>query len=468
MMMKNVKNVLFLLAFSVYCCMGCTKQAEKVKKQISVATMSMADASLPLARLTGENFKVIGYLPTWSGSVNGIKFSKLTHINYAFLIPTVTGGYQGIENPGKLSDLVGAAHNNNVKVLISVGGGGGGDAFHSIVANSSYRTNFVNSMIAFTDQYNLDGVDVDWEYPGVSEANNFYLLMQQLASAMHSRGKLASIAVIANNDGNTISSNLFQVLDYVQIMAYDDNNYQHSTYNSAVNSVHFWLNRGLPASKAVLGVPFYGRDNRYDYATKNYNELLAMGASPNADTWSYYGYNGIPTIRSKTQFAMQEAGGIMMWELSGDATGSSSLLSAIDQEVQGGVGQPGNTPPIGQVISLQGFNGKYVSGENGQDVMHCDRIAPQAWEKFTVIDAGGGKVALRSMGKFVSSENGAAPITCNRTSIGDWEKFFWEVNADGTIFLKGSNGLYVSSENGTQAMTCNRTSPSGWEAFNVY
>ena len=291
--------------------------------------------------------------------------------------------------------------------------------------------------------------------------------MQELASAMHSRGKLASIAVIANNDGNTISGSLFSVLDYVQIMAYDDNNYQHSTYSSAVNSLHFWLNRGLPASKAILGVPFYGRDNRYDYATKNYNELLDMGASPNADTWSYYGYNGIPTIRSKTQLALDEGGGIMMWELSGDATGSASLLSAINDVVQNGNSQPGNTPPIGQVIALKGFNGKYVSGENGTDDMHCDRVTAQSWEHFTVIDAGGGKVALRSMGKYVSSENGTQPITCNRAAVGDWEKFSWEVNPDGTVFLKGNNGKYISSENGTQAMTCNRATPSGWEAFTV-
>lgn len=191
-----------------------------------------------------------------------------------------------------------------------------------------------------------------------------------------------------------------------------------------------------------------------------------MGASANADTWSYYGYNGLPTIRSKTNLALDEAGGIMMWELSGDATGNNSLLSAIhevtvDRENGGG----GNDAPIGQVISLKGFNGKFVCGENGTQAMVCDKSIAQDWEHFTVIDAGGGLIALRSMGKYVSSENGTQPITCNRTSIGDWEKFEWSVNPDGSIFLKGNNGKYISSENGTQAMTCNRTAPSGWEAF---
>ena len=129
---------------------------------------------------------------------------------------------------------------------------------------------------------------------------------------------------------------------------------------------------------------------------------------------------------------------------------------------------PGSSQaPIGQVITLKGFNNKFVSGEDGTDAMHCDRVTADTWEHFTVIDAGGGLIALRSMGKYVSSENGTQPITCNRIAIGDWEKFAWEVTPDGTIFLRGNNGKYISSENGTQAMTCNRVNPSGWEAFTV-
>jgi hypothetical protein len=81
------------------------------------------------------------------------------------------------------------------------------------------------------------------------------------------------------------------------------------------------------------------------------------------------------------------------------------------------------------------------------------------------VDAGGGKVALRSMSKYISSENGAAPITCNRTTVGDWEKFDWVLTADGKVGFRGNNGLFISSENGANAMTCTRTSLGGWEAF---
>ena len=124
-------------------------------------------------------------------------------------------------------------------------------------------------------------------------------------------------------------------------------------------------------------------------------------------------------------------------------------------------------PPIGQVITLKGSNGLYVSGENGTQAMNCNRTTAQAWEQFLVVDAGNGLVELQSMSKYVSSENGLQPITCNRTTAQGWEQFTWITNADGSISLQGTNGKFVSSENGTQAMTCNRTTAQAWETFLV-
>lgn len=132
--------------------------------------------------------------------------------------------------------------------------------------------------------------------------------------------------------------------------------------------------------------------------------------------------------------------------------------------------------PIGKTITLKGFNNKYVSGENGDKdpvtqeykPMTCYRTVAQGWESFTIVDAGDGKVALRSMGKYVSSENGSKRITCNRATIGDWEKFTWITNYDGTISLKGNNGKYISYENSELSpMTCINSTISGWEAFKV-
>lgn len=122
---------------------------------------------------------------------------------------------------------------------------------------------------------------------------------------------------------------------------------------------------------------------------------------------------------------------------------------------------------VNETITLKGPNGLFVSSEDGTEPMRCNRAVADDWEKFTIVDAGNGKVALRSMGKYVSSENGTQPITCNRTTIGDWERFTLVNNADNTVSFRGNNNRYISSENGTMAMTCNRTVADGWEKFST-
>lgn len=423
-----------------------------------------------ISRAASSSFKVVGYLPSWSGDVNQVQYTKLTHIIYAFLIPTSNGGYQAVDNPSKLSAMVSSAHANGTKALISVGGGGGGGGFSGIVASSANISSFVNNMINFTNQYNLDGVDIDWEYPNTgTEANNFLTMMQQLAAALHNKGKLLSIAVIGDG-GDYVVNGIFSTVDFMTIMAYDDNNYQHSTFELATQCMNYWLGRGVPASKAVLGVPFYGHNSSTSESDPNnqvnYNNILAGGGNPNLDVSGPIGYNGILTMKSKTSYAISQGGGIGIWELSGDATGNNSLLSAINQVVASG-GSVSTGGPVGQIVTFKGFNNEYVSSENGTKAMTCTRTVAQGWEQFLVVDAGYGKVALQSQGKYVSSEDGTQAITCNRTSYSTWEIFDWIAIAGGQVTLRSTNGLFISSENGQQPMTCNRTVAQGWEAFGI-
>jgi hypothetical protein len=131
------------------------------------------------------------------------------------------------------------------------------------------------------------------------------------------------------------------------------------------------------------------------------------------------------------------------------------------------VGSSGGTVPIGQVVTFKGSNNSSVSSENGTQAMNCNRAVVGGWEQFTVVNAGGGKVALLNSGKYVSSENGTQAINCNRTAIGPWEQFDWINNADGSVSFRGNNGKYISGENGTQAMTCTRATISSSESFRV-
>jgi hypothetical protein len=133
-----------------------------------------------------------------------------------------------------------------------------------------------------------------------------------------------------------------------------------------------------------------------------------------------------------------------------------------------GAGTGTSTVPIGQTITLKGYNNQYVSDGNNLQVMTCNQTTVSSQQQFTIVDGGSGKVALLSQGKYVSSENGTQAMTCNRTAIGSWEQFDWIKNADGTISLRGNNGKYVSNEGGaTTGMNCNRDAAQTWESFKV-
>jgi GH18 family chitinase len=297
-----------------------------------VAATPAAAAALP------SGFRSVGYLPSWSGSVNSVQYGKLTHINYAFALPNSNGTLQAVPSASKLTSLVSKAHGNNVKVSLSIGGWNDGDdsAFESLAGSASKRTTFVNSVLNVLNQYNLDGVDIDWEYPDPGTSGNHYKsLMQQLSTAVHGKGKLLTAAVVSDGDtANGVQPAVFGYVDWLNIMAYDGGS-PHANYNWSIAAANFWKSRGLPASKTVLGVPFYSRPGYLTYA-----ELVAKdSANANRDCATVDGakqcYNGIPTIKRKTQWAVANAGGIMNWELSQDTSGSTSLVSAIYQAATG-------------------------------------------------------------------------------------------------------------------------------------
>ncbi len=290
--------------------------------------------------------KIVGYTPSWLGSANDIDYDRLTHINYAFALPTASGGLQAIENPAKLQSLVSQGHAKGVKVLIAIGGwdlgdGGGNDGrFNTLAASASSRNNFVNNVLSVINQYNLDGADIDWEFPepvNGAPDNNFTLLMGQLSAALHNQGKLLTAAVNGSAwaaDG--ISSQVFGYVDFLNIMAYDgDAGAGHSPYSYAESALNYYKGRGLPAAKAVIGVPFYARPS-----WKGYNTLIAEGADPYSDYFNGDYYNGINTIKAKTALAKSQGGGIMIWTLDHDVQGQYALLKAIKDEM-GTTGESG-------------------------------------------------------------------------------------------------------------------------------
>lgn len=304
--------------------------------------------SAEVAIAAAPNFKVVGYMPSWAGTPQDIQYNKMSHINYAFIRPTTTGGLTAVDNPGKLQSIVSLAHANGVLVGIAIGGWSdlNNVDFQTMAANSGYRATFINNVVNLINTYSLDGVDIDWEYPREgNDPANFATLMNELSSAMHSRGKFLTAAVSAQGyyaDG--VQASVFNAVDFLNLMVYDgDAGAGHAPYSLAVSSLNYWLGRGLPASKAVLGLPFYARPS-----WKPFRQLVQEGANPNADTFNGDYYNGIATIKSKTNLAFDRGiAGVMMWELSQDATGANSLVTAIQQVIDERVGTPQQQAPYG-------------------------------------------------------------------------------------------------------------------------
>lgn len=291
---------------------------------------------------------MVGYQTSWAGKVSDIPFDKLTHVNYAFLLPDDRGdgSLQPLENPEKLKDLVSAAHRHGVKVMISVGGWNGGNdqGFEKLAASETASATFEKNLARFVEEYRLDGVDIDWEYPDPGpSADNYARLMKRLGRAMHDRGKLLTAAVVARGKtGEGVPKEVFGIVDFLTLMAYDKSDGDHSPYSYAEESLDYWLGRGLPKSKAILGLPFYERPT-----WNSYRKLVeADPDAPHKDRLELGGktvyYNGITTIRKKTRLALRRGGGVMMWDLAQDTTDERSLLKAIRDELS--AEREGNTP----------------------------------------------------------------------------------------------------------------------------
>lgn len=283
----------------------------------------------PLPR-EDKSFRIIAYA-TEGVIPEIIPYDKLTHINYSFLIPNDDGTFAPLNNAWKLEMIVEAAHSQNVRVSVAVGGWGWDDQFEQMASDIKSRASFVKNLKAVVDQYQLDGVDMDWEYPDPGQSSQNYLaLMKELRTALPD--KLISTAVVSHGDeyGLGIPVEVFALVDYVNVMTYDGKG--HGSMEQFNEGLRYWSARGVPKEKINIGVPFYSRPSEISFA-----KLVKFDpAAAQADTFEYNGatqyYNGIPTVKKKTALAMQNAGGIMFWELNHDAQGELSLVNAIFEE----------------------------------------------------------------------------------------------------------------------------------------
>jgi len=223
-----------------------------------------------------------------------IAAAKLTHINYAFA--NVKDGLVVEGAPGDADNLqrLGAlrAANSSLKLLVSIGGWSWSKGFSEAAMTEARRRAFVTSAIALVHRYDLDGLDIDWEYPGLEGDNNphrpedgdhFVELAKALRQALDAEGRsrrrplLLTCAAGAFPDALAHSGldRAWRSLDYVNLMTYDFRvqevdrvtghhanlylNPADTQKLSGDGAVTAFSAAGIPLDRLVLGMPFYGR-----------------------------------------------------------------------------------------------------------------------------------------------------------------------------------------------------------------
>jgi GH18 family chitinase len=281
-----------------------------------------------------NGFRVVAYA-TEKTVPSLVSYEKLTHINYAFLLPNEDGTFRDLPEHHMLEQLIRLAHQQDVKVLLSVGGWGLDRQFESLAASPVRRATFIQGLLMVVSQYHFDGVDIDWEYPDPGlAAKNFLVLMRELRIALHKDDLLTAALVALGEHAPGILNESFAEMDFANIMAYDDSTGpQHSSMDYAKSALDYWLGRGLPPQKATLGVPFYARPIEVTYGKIVQTDPRAAQLDSTMYEGELVNYNGIPTIQAKTRMAKQRASGIMFWKLENDDLGELSLVRAIHEVV---------------------------------------------------------------------------------------------------------------------------------------
>ena len=241
-------------------------------------------------------YRVVGYVYSVE-NIHAISAEKLTHINFAFALVSRVGEVvlEDPKAPERLAQLQALkAKNPALKIIVSVGGWGA-DNFSDAALTDASREKFAASAAALVRRYALDGIDLDWEYPGQpgpgikyrpEDKQNFTLMLKAVRSRLDAlsdeRGRKGqeryTLSIASSADeyfAHTEMEKLHVYLDWINIMTYDfftsgaaTTGHHTGLYKSlsagdsrayAEAAVKQHLDAGIPSRKLVLGAAFYGR-----------------------------------------------------------------------------------------------------------------------------------------------------------------------------------------------------------------
>ncbi len=327
-----------------------------VKKYLMILTfmllMFLGLSSVACGAEEEKPFRVVGYYSEalFDEPVDRLPMDKLTHIMYAFLIPNADGTVMPIEKPDQLREMVAKAHANDVAVFISVGGWSYGTEalaprFETIAATAENRAVFIQNVLEVVQEYDLDGVELDWEYPQMTSGQVYEDLVVEMSAALAKEGKELTAALNGAwsvEDGpevsKLVSAKCLEAFAFINVMSYDMNNDNHSPLWFADTSIGYYtVGRQMPEGKVVLGMPLYAHPSWMQYrqlveANPQYAYVDYVPAGEVSTLESYY--NGLNTLREKTALAYRKAGGVMLFDVNEDTTDEYSVLSMIDEVVK--------------------------------------------------------------------------------------------------------------------------------------
>jgi GH18 family chitinase len=286
-------------------------------KKISLITLAVFITGVMQTVSAQKSKEIIGYFPSWqmykrNGCVvpEVLDYSKYSILNYSFYCPDKEGNLQGTDAwadsillKGKIdwskpqpayfpnSSLVDYAHLYGVKVMVSIGGWTLSDNFPRIAADPKKRAHFAEECVKLLKEYQFDGIDIDWEYPGYDEhsgtkedKNTYPLFMKAIRDSIDAYGAklnyhfLLTAAFGANTPQmENIKWNEITFMDYYNMMTYDfngpwsdDANHNSPLYNPAkgykgsLDEAFRLMTQTykVPAEKLNMGVAFYGRSLR--------------------------------------------------------------------------------------------------------------------------------------------------------------------------------------------------------------
>ncbi|MCQ2158370.1 MAG: glycosyl hydrolase family 18 protein [Bacteroidales bacterium] len=340
-MNRNIVKIALLLGLAGFAC-SCAKEPQTQGYDKKKAAQEPQQQVEPV-----KHHIFVGYVTYWDTVMPPLQY--VTHINYAFGKVANTFDAVTIKTPSRLQKIVKERNEKypDVKVLLSIGGWGAGN-FSEMAADSLKRMKFCKSCLSACQNYGLDGIDMDWEYPTSSSAGissskddtkNFTKLMRDLRATL---GDDLLLTMASSSSARYVDfRKCIQYMDFVNIMTYDMGDPpQHNaalypsnmTHRSCDESVQLHISAGVPREKIVLGVAFFGRklnaDDSPDYweiekefgkYTRKWDDKAKVPYLVDGSGKMQITYDDSLSVHLKGEYAVEKnLPGVMVWSLEGD------------------------------------------------------------------------------------------------------------------------------------------------------